>query len=211
MSKMNVSLSYLRSIASWKPFTLGVNEGAPVLMNVSFSMNDNNLVAVVTDRYRIVMRTDKIGGQLVNSVGDLGDGIQIPIALIIQFVTATKSEKTGRLVGIDIEVDVDTRNVTITGLRTTVSGTYYNGSFPKVVGLVEGWKLNDVPVNPVGFDVVRVGDFAKIISPDTGKKYNTSWKFEQGASSYPEKAGPYRLTNLDDENVVALLQPNLIK
>jgi hypothetical protein len=206
MSKMNVSLSYLRSLASWKPFT--TTDGASVLMNVSFTMNDGKLTAVVTDRYRIVMRTDEIGGALVYSV-DIHEGLQVPMALIVQFVTATKSAKTGVAIAVDVYFDGD--EVTIDGFGSTVRGRFYNGAFPKVVGLVEGWKINENPVNPVGFDVVKVADFAKIISPSNGKKYSTSWKFEQGFSATPDKSGPYRLTNADDVNVVALLQPNIIK
>ena len=209
MSSMNVSLSYLRSIASWKPFT--TNDATPTLMNVWFSVADNKLTAVVTDRYRIVMRTDVIGGEFVNSVDYLGDGIQVPIASIIQYVTATKAEKYARGLSVDIDADVDAREVVISGVGTTVRSVYYNGSFPKVVGLVDVWEVNPNPVNPVGFDVVRVGDFAKLISPSTGKKYSTSWKFEQGKGSMPDKSGSYRLTNAEDENVIALIQPVAVK
>jgi hypothetical protein len=180
-------------------------------MNVWFSVADNKLTAVVTDRYRIVMRTDVIGGEFVNSVDYLGDGIQVPIASIIQYVTATKAEKYARGLSVDIDADVDAREVVISGVGTTVRSVYYNGSFPKVVGLVDVWEVNPNPVNPVGFDVVRVGDFAKLISPSTGKKYSTSWKFEQGKGSMPDKSGSYRLTNAEDENVIALIQPVAVK
>lgn len=210
---LTVSLAYLRSIASWKPFTVSSKDGLPALSNVNFlSENDDDgsirLVAQVTDRYRIVHRSDIIGKDLVfGAMFDADDTtpILVPMDLIVQFVTATKLEKYPRPIG--VRIDIDDNYITIEGASSRVSGMRPKGQYPKIAGLLGTWTANDAPLGTVGFDVTRVADFTKLVSPSDGKKYGSAWKFEQGSGSDEKRSGAYRLTNKDDEALTALLMP----
>ena len=72
---IDVSLGFIRSIASWKPFALSPKDGLPALSNVNMFTTDKDggvaLVTQVTDRYRILHRTDIIGKEFV--LGAVGD------------------------------------------------------------------------------------------------------------------------------------------
>jgi hypothetical protein len=212
---IDVSLAYLRSIASWKPFTVSSKDGLPALSNVNFvSEKDDDgairLVAQVTDRYRIVHRSDTIGETLVRgAMFDEHDGepvsVLVPIDLIVQFVTATKTEKFPK--PISVRIAIDSNAITIEGASSRVSGFRPNNQYPKIAGLLGTWTANDAPLGTVGFDVTRVADFTKLVSPIDGKKYGSAWKFEQGRGSDEKRSGSYRLTNRDDEALTALLMP----
>ena len=210
-NSVRVSLGYLRHLASWKPFT----DPNSALGNVAFQSGEDtndgvrSLTAMVTDRYRIVMRTDSDSNTVWENNLPSGEKFLMSMTQLVQFVTATKATKN--VSGVFVDVTWTEGELTISGLGSVVTDRNPKWSYPKVDTLVSEWTVTDNPVGTTGFDVTRVGDFAKIISPKTGKKYVPSWKFEQGKGSSPERAGAYRLTNVDDANVVALIQPMLIK
>lgn len=209
----NVSLGYVRSLASWKPFTVPSKDGLPALSGVHFTTELTEggiaLVAEVTDRYRIVRRSDIIGTKLV-SVLTAGDDeanldLIIPMDLIVQFVAATKTEKYPATIG--VKVTTDDYNVTLEGAGSSVTGILIGGRFPKIGSLLETWLINDKPLVVTGFDVNKIADFTKLVSPSDGKKYSGAWRFEQGRSQTEGKSGSYRLSNKDDESLKALLMP----
>lgn len=211
---IDVSLGYLRSIASWKPFTVSSKDGLPALSNVNMFTTDKDnaivLVAQVTDRYRILHRSDIIGNDLVmGALGDDADGtvidVLIPMDLIVQFVTATKAEKYPK--GINVRISADDSFIIIEGASSRVSSVRPKGQFPKIAQLLGNWVINDNPIVTVGLDVARVADFTKLVSPSDGRKYHTGWKFEQGKGSDVNKSGSYRVTNKEDEALTALFMP----
>lgn len=211
---IDVSLGFIRSIASWKPFALSPKDGLPALSNVNMFTTDKDggvaLVTQVTDRYRILHRTDIIGKEFV--LGAMGDdednnviNLLVPMDLIVQFVTATKSEKYPR--AINVRISADQSIIVIEGASSMVSSVRPKAQYPKVAGLLESWVINDNPIGTIGLDVSRVADFTKLVSPSDGKKYHTGWRFEQGVGSDPNKSGSYRVTNKDDEALTALFMP----
>ena len=211
---IDVSLGFMRSIASWKPFTVKAGDGLPALSNVNMFTTDKDgavvLVTQVTDRYRILHRSDYIGKDLVTgAMGDDKDGtvidVLIPMDLIVQFVTATRAEKYPK--GIKVRISADDDFIIIEGASSRVSSVRPKGQYPKVAGLLGQWVINDNPVGTIGLDVGRVADFTKLVSPSDGKKYATAWKFEQGTGSDPKKSGSYRVTNAGDEALTALFMP----
>lgn len=212
---IDVSLGYLRSIASWKPFTISARDGLPALANVHMFTTDADngavvLASEVTDRYRILHREDIIGKELVfDALGDEDTNtvidVLVPMELVVNFVTATKSEKYASAIKVRISADDDF--IIIEGLNSRVSGVRPKGQFPKIAGLLDVWVINDNPIVSVGLDVGRVADFTKLVSPSGGKKYGTAWKFEQGKGSDVGKSGSYRVTNKEDEALTALFMP----
>ena len=192
MTTITVDMKWVRAVGTWQPVTKNV-DGAPVLEGVNVLVNGGDIVATVTDRYRIVYSVVPNAGD--TTVTDVN--VIVPMSMLVSFAAANKNVEDRYPVTIEVSDDM----TTVTCGGAVMSGQTIRGLYPKVYSLAQEWQPSDEG-GMVLFNMKLVADVLKFANPlegvltaarrnDTwdsvrGGTNGTVWRFDKGT---PEKFG----------------------
>jgi hypothetical protein len=189
-------MKWIRGVATWQPIAKNV-DGAPVLHGVNVLIEGAELVASVTDRYRIVYSvTPNAGDTTVTGVN-----VIVPMSMIVSFAAANKRVEDGYPITIVVEDDM----TTISGAGSVLSGGTIRGTFPKVYSLVQEWQPTD-DGGVATFNMNLLADVVKFANPREGvvtaARRDNMWDGLRGGSS----GGTWRFDKGSPETFGVLVQ-----
>ena len=196
MTTITVDMKWIRGVATWQPIAKNV-DGAPVLHGVNVLIEGAELVASVTDRYRIVYSvTPNAGDTTVTGVN-----VIVPMSMIVSFAAANKRVEDGYPITIVVEDDM----TTISGAGSVLSGGTIRGTFPKVYSLVQEWQPTD-DGGVATFNMNLLADVVKFANPREGvvtaARRDNMWDGLRGGSS----GGTWRFDKGSPETFGVLVQ-----
>ncbi len=208
MVNVVMSVGFVRMLASWKPFVVNERGFVGALSGVQFKRVGDWVHTTVTDKYRIVSHADNIGAGNIKSA-DVFDSFLVPMSLIVEFASAVKSVKDVNA-RVEFVLDDESGRISFECDGRMVAGRAIEGRYPDALSLVESWGF-DSTGHSVALDTSRVADFAKIVLP-SGRKVDPAFKIQfSKADDDGRFVGSARFTTVDDDNFVALFQPNRLK
>jgi len=197
MDVLTVDMKWIRAVATWQPIAKLTGNSAPVLECVNIMIDGAELVASVTDRYRIVY-------SVVPNAGDTsvtGVNVIVPMSMIVSFAAANKSIVNDMPVTIEV-----TDNVTrISCYGAVMSGDTVRGTFPKVYSLVQEWQPTD-DGGVATFNMNLLADVVKFANPREGvmtaARRDNMWDGVRGGNS----GGTWRFDKGSPETFGVLVQ-----
>jgi hypothetical protein len=193
MTTITVDMKWVRAVGTWQPITKNTGGNYPVLEGVNVMVNGSDIVATVTDRYRIVYSVVPNAGD--TTVTDVN--VIVPMTMLVSFAAANKNVEDRYPVTIEVSDDM----TTISAAGAVLSGQTIRGQYPKVYSLAQEWQPSD-DGGVAMFNMKLVADVVKFANPiegvltaarrdDTwnsvrGGTNGTVWRFDKGT---PETFG----------------------
>lgn len=174
--QLEISLYRLRGIATWQPVTKLAGDRVPALESVQFYIEDGKVSACVTDRFRIVYHRFETDSTEHGA-------ILVPMSLIVQFLTAVKSEKNDIA---QVTIEHDGERVSLKLRDTEVGTSVHHSSYPAVMSLVDAFTVAEDGDSTMRWNMKLMADIVKFADPSNPMNKDTGWTMEKNgvATSY---------------------------
>lgn len=177
-----------KSIASLISMAAKPKDMTPILSYIRVVIADGKVSAYATDRYVLAQAT----AETIDHADDADFYLDANAAKFI------KAQKSG-----NFEFEITDLGATIRANSASVTVIRPNGNYPPIQGFIDEFKPSETGTPALNLDLAKIGQVHKL-EPITPAN---TWELDFSESSNG-KPGPVRFQN---GNIVALVQPNLLK
>jgi hypothetical protein len=198
-----VTVGWVRGVSSWQPITRLSKGGLPALENVALWVGDGQIVAMVTDRFRMIYSS--IPGFWESSPAE--KPYLVPMDVFTRFVTASKGSGDKDKVTLRLEDDVVEFVDERTG--TTISSACVVGQYPDIRGWVAKWTAATTVSSNATWNMKLLADVVKFADPATGvvtaAKRDVAWNVTAGDAD--AHSGAYRFDQGSPDTFAMYVMP----